>query len=60
MNLTFEQLRHAKNNDLSAVTSVIPETEDLISRRARRYATTHGRTDVHLAEDLEQIGRMAV
>ncbi|WP_461296352.1 sigma-70 family RNA polymerase sigma factor [Streptomyces harbinensis] len=60
MNLTLEQLRHAKNKDMAAISAVIRETDSLISKRARRYATAHGRTDMHLAEDLEQTGRIAV
>lgn len=58
--LTHAQISDAKNNDLDAITSVIRETEELVCRRARRYATTSGHTDTDLAEDLAQVGRIAV
>ncbi|MCF3119711.1 helix-turn-helix domain-containing protein [Streptomyces arenae] len=49
----------AKENDLSAITAVIAETEALITRRANDYAKRAGGTVDHdLAEDLAQAGRI--
>ncbi len=58
--LTHAQITDAKNNDLNAVSSVIRETDQLVCRRARKFATTNGHTDADLIEDLAQVGRIAV
>jgi RNA polymerase sigma factor (sigma-70 family) len=60
INLTAQQIADAKNKDLDAITAVIKETEERVSQLARHYATTSGRTDYTLMEDLEQTGRIAV
>ncbi|MCX5398483.1 sigma factor [Streptomyces sp. NBC_00102] len=56
--LTHAQISAAKNNDLSAVSEVIRETESLVSSRARKIVGTSGPSD--LVEDLTQIGRITV
>ncbi|WP_186768206.1 sigma factor [Streptomyces qinzhouensis] len=58
--LTHAQIADAKNNDISAITCVIQEIEQLIVARARRIAPTSGHTDTDLVEDLQQVGRIAV
>ncbi|MFE4860782.1 hypothetical protein [Streptomyces sp. NPDC056670] len=58
--LTHTQIENAKSNDLEAVSSVIRETEELVTARARRFATTDGHIDTDLWEDLAQVGRIAV
>ncbi|QBZ73408.1 DNA binding protein [Streptomyces phage Heather] len=60
INLTAQQIAAAQNNDLSAVSAVIEATEERVSQLARRYATTGGRTDADLMDDLAQVGRVAV
>jgi RNA polymerase sigma factor (sigma-70 family) len=60
INLTAQQIADAKNKDLDAITAVIKETEDRVGQLARHYATTSGRTDYTLMEDLMQTGRIAV
>lgn len=60
LNITPEQLADAKNNDLAAVSAVIAATEDRVQYHARSYATNAGNLDRDLAEDLAQIGRIAV
>jgi RNA polymerase sigma factor (sigma-70 family) len=60
INLTAQQIADAKNKDLDAITAVIKETEERVSQLARHYATTSGRTDYTLMEDLAQTGRIAV
>jgi DNA-directed RNA polymerase specialized sigma subunit len=60
IDLTFEQISDAKNNDLSAVTAVIEATEERVLQLARRFAGIGGRLDENLCEDLAQIGRIAV
>ncbi|MEU7584449.1 hypothetical protein AB0B50_43500 [Streptomyces sp. NPDC041068] len=58
--LTHAQIADAKNNDLDAVSSVIRETEELVTSRAHRFATANGHTDRDLMDDLAQVGRIAV
>ncbi|MFF4408098.1 sigma-70 family RNA polymerase sigma factor [Streptomyces sp. NPDC001404] len=58
--LTADQIKAAKNNEIDAVTAVIAATEELVTSKARRYATGNGWTDSALAEDLAQTGRIAV
>lgn len=60
IDLTFEQISAAKNNDLSAVTAVIEATEERVQQLARRFSSVGGRLDADLLEDLAQIGRIAV
>jgi RNA polymerase sigma factor (sigma-70 family) len=60
INLTAQQIADAKNKDLDAITAVIKETEERVGQLARHYATTSGRTDHTLMEDLMQTGRIAV
>lgn len=60
IDLTPEQIAAAKANDLDAVTAVIKATEDRVTQLARQYATTGGRVDLDLSEELAQIGRIAV
>lgn len=58
--LTAQQLADAKANDLAAVTAVLAETEERVLQIANKHAMTGGRLDAQLAEDLAQIGRIAV
>ncbi|MFD5900881.1 sigma-70 family RNA polymerase sigma factor [Streptomyces microflavus] len=58
--LTHTQIAAAKSNDLEAVSSVIRETESLVSARARHYAGSAMENGNTLAEDLTQTGRIAV
>ncbi|MER5862223.1 sigma factor [Kitasatospora sp. NPDC002040] len=58
--LTHAQIQAAKAKDLAAITAVIAETDDLLTARARRLASTGGHTDTDLIEDLAQAGRIAV
>ncbi|MFK0289516.1 sigma factor [Streptomyces sp. NPDC090442] len=60
INLTEAQIAAAKDNELEAVTAVVDATEDRIQQLAWRNATSGGRTDHTLAEDLAQEGRIAV
>jgi RNA polymerase sigma factor (sigma-70 family) len=60
IDLTAQQVADAQNNDLAAVSAVIEATEERVSQLARRYATTGGRTDADLMDDLAQVGRVAV
>ncbi|MFE9026205.1 sigma factor [Streptomyces iakyrus] len=60
IDLSIEQITAARNNDLSAVSAVLEATEDRVQQLARRYATTGGRTDADLMDDLAQVGRVAV
>ncbi|UJB43618.1 sigma factor [Streptomyces sp. A1-5] len=60
INLTEAQILAAKNNELEAVTAVVNATEDRIQQLAWKYATSGGRADQALAEDLAQNGRIAV
>ncbi|MFJ2783667.1 MULTISPECIES: sigma factor [unclassified Streptomyces] len=57
---TAEMIAAAKENDLSAITALISETEDLVTRRASDYATSDGWTDHALADDLAQVGRVRI
>lgn len=58
--LTSAQIIAAKANDLDAVTAVIAGTEERVQQIARRAATSGGRTDEALFEELTQEGRIAV
>lgn len=60
LNLTDAQIAAAKANEIEAVSAVIAETEERVGQLARRYATSGGRLDVNLAEDLAQIARITV
>lgn len=60
IDLTPEQIAAAKGNDLDAVTAVVQATEERVQQLARQYATTAGRLSADLAEELAQIGRIAV
>ncbi|MFI9206175.1 sigma factor [Streptomyces sp. NPDC053048] len=60
IDLTEAQIAAAKDNDLEAVTAVVKATEERIQQLAWKYATGAGRTDHSLAEDLAQVGRIAV
>jgi RNA polymerase sigma factor (sigma-70 family) len=60
INLTEQQIADARDNDLTAVSAVVEATEERVQQLARRYATGSGRTDLDLAEDLAQTGRVAV
>ncbi|QAX95025.1 hypothetical protein SEA_SEBASTISAURUS_37 [Streptomyces phage Sebastisaurus] len=60
IDLTAQQIAAAQNNDLAAVTAVIEATEERVTQLARRYATTGGRLDADLMDDLAQVGRVAV
>ncbi|UQI46702.1 hypothetical protein M1P56_21290 [Streptomyces sp. HU2014] len=57
---TAEQIASAKNNDISAVSAVITETEALVLQRSREYATQCGRLDRDVADDLAQAGRIRI
>jgi DNA-directed RNA polymerase specialized sigma subunit len=58
--LPFETIASAVANDLDATTAVIAATESRILYRAGQHATIGGRYDADLAEDMAQIGRVAV
>jgi RNA polymerase sigma factor (sigma-70 family) len=58
--LTEQQIADAKNNDLGAVSAVVTATDERVVQVARKFATTSGRTDLDLADDLAQVGRIAV
>lgn len=60
IDLTPEQLAAAKAGELDAVTAVIKATEERVIQLARRYATINGHVNADLAEELAQIGRIAV
>jgi RNA polymerase sigma factor (sigma-70 family) len=60
IDLTNEQIAAAKANDTDAVTAVIRATDERVVQLARKYATTGGYTNADLAEELAQIGRVAV
>ncbi|MFD7611010.1 sigma factor [Streptomyces sp. NPDC059828] len=60
INLTEAQIAAAKDNDLEAITAIVNATEERVTQLAWRYATGGGRTDHTLAEDLAQVGRIAV
>lgn len=60
IDLTNEQIAAAKANDTDAVTAVIRATDERVVQLARKYATTSGTTNHDLAEELAQIGRVAV
>lgn len=60
IDLTEQQIRDAQNNDLDAVTAVVKATEERVVQLARRYASTGGRVDPELVDDLAQVGRIAV
>ncbi|MGW2267283.1 sigma factor [Streptomyces koyangensis] len=58
--LTHAMISAAKDNDLSAVSEVIRETESLVLAKARQYAGSPSDHGNSLAEDLAQTGRIAV
>lgn len=58
--LTHAQIAAAKDNELEAVAAVIAETEALVKAKARRYAGSADENGNSLAEDLAQVGRIAV
>ncbi|MFJ7588419.1 sigma-70 family RNA polymerase sigma factor [Streptomyces sp. NPDC097617] len=58
--LTHAQISAAKENDLEAVSAIVRETEEYVSRRALRFASTSGHSDSDLVEDLTQVGRIAI
>lgn len=60
IDLTPEQIASAKAGDLTATTAVIKATDERVVQLARKYATTGGYTNNDLAEELAQIGRIAV
>jgi RNA polymerase sigma factor (sigma-70 family) len=60
INLTEQQIADAQSNDLDAVAAVSRATEERVTQLARRYATTGNVLDRDLAEDLAQVGRIAV
>lgn len=60
IDLTAQQIADAKANDLSAVSAVIQATEERVLQLAAKYATTGGKFDRDLSEDLAQTGRIAV
>lgn len=60
IDVTPEQIAAAKGNDIDAITAIVKATDERVQQLARKYATTSGRTDTDLAEDLAQIGRTAV
>ncbi|MFF1377531.1 sigma factor [Streptomyces sp. NPDC058308] len=58
--LTHSQISAAKDNDLDAISAVIGETEALVKAKARYYAGSAESNGNVLAEDLAQVGRIAV
>ncbi|MFF7990315.1 sigma factor [Kitasatospora xanthocidica] len=60
IDLTEQQIRDAQANDLDAVTAVVKATEERVVQLSRRYASTGGRVDPELVDDLAQVGRIAV
>ncbi|WP_073795456.1 sigma factor [Streptomyces uncialis] len=60
IDLSEAQIAAAKDNDLGAVTAVVKATEERVNQLAWKYATGGGRTDHTLAEDLAQVGRIAI
>lgn len=60
LNLTDAQIFAAKNGDAEAIDAILSETEDRVTYHAYQYATSGGRTDLQLKEDLAQEGRIAV
>ncbi|WP_030244166.1 sigma-70 family RNA polymerase sigma factor [Streptomyces sp. NRRL S-350] len=60
IDLTEQQIRDAQNNDLDAVTAMVKATEERVVQLARRYASTGGRVDPELVDDLAQVGRITV
>ncbi|MFJ7419761.1 sigma factor [Streptomyces uncialis] len=60
IDLSEAQIAAAKHNDLEAVTAVVTATEERVKQLAWKYATGGGRTDHTLAEDLAQVGRIAI
>ena len=58
--LSEYQIARAKENDLAAVAAVVEATDDHVTRLAHHYARTSGRPDYDLAEELSQVGRIAV
>ncbi|MEU3074371.1 sigma-70 family RNA polymerase sigma factor [Streptomyces laurentii] len=58
--LTHAQIAAAKDNELTAITAIIKETESLVWSRARYYAGSTAENGNALAEDLAQSGRIAV
>jgi RNA polymerase sigma factor (sigma-70 family) len=60
IDLTPEQIAAAKANDIPATEAVCKATEERVTQLARQYATTGGRVNADLAEELAQIGRIAV
>ena len=60
IDITTEQIAAAKANDMDAVRAVFLATDERIQQIANRAATSGGRTDHQLAEDLAQDGREAL
>ncbi|MFE9569220.1 sigma-70 family RNA polymerase sigma factor [Streptomyces sp. NPDC006692] len=58
--LTAELISAAKENDLAAISALISETEAFVLSRAIYHATSKGRLDHALAEDLAQVGRVSI
>jgi RNA polymerase sigma factor (sigma-70 family) len=58
--LTEQQIADAKGNDLEAVAAVVAATDERVVQLARRFARTSSGLDHELAEDLAQVGRIAV
>jgi RNA polymerase sigma factor (sigma-70 family) len=60
IDLTAQQIADAKAKDIDAVTAVVRATEERVLQLAAKYATTGGKFDRDLSEDLAQQGRIAV
>ena len=60
IDLTEQQIARARANDLDAITAVIHATERRVYQHARRHAYRKGTLDASLAEELRQVGRIAV
>lgn len=58
--LTPAQIVAAKNGDSTAITAMVDMMEDRISYLSFRHATSSGRTDHQLKDDLAQEARIAV
>ncbi|MEV7925291.1 sigma-70 family RNA polymerase sigma factor [Kitasatospora sp. NPDC088779] len=60
LSLTPEQIAGARNNNLGDITAVLAAMDHRVQWHANHYASTGGRLDRDLAEDLAQDGRMAL
>ncbi len=60
LGLTPEQIAGARNNNLDDITAVLAAMDHRVQWHANHFASTGGRLDHDLAQDLAQDGRMAL